>query len=109
MKLFARASAKVRGRKGRAVGLAMLAGLLPMSAVAAGVFSAAPASASVTHYASDGSTYHAVQPYRLVDTRPNSGQIGAGNTLTAGRTITFKVAPSGIAPNDVPGVRPPSW
>ena len=80
----------------------MLAGLLPMSAVAAGVFSAAPASASVTHYASDGSTYHAVQPYRLVDTRPNSGQIGAGDTLTAGRTITFKVAPSGIAPNDVP-------
>jgi hypothetical protein len=81
----------------------MIAGLvLPMGTVAAGVFSAAPASASVTSYASDGSTYHAVQPYRLVDTRPNSGQIGAGDTLTAGRTITFKVASSGIAPNDVP-------
>ena len=73
-----------------------------MGTVAAGVFSAAPASASITHYASDGSTYHAVQPYRLVDTRANSGQIGQGNTLTAGRTITFQVAPSGIAPNDVP-------
>ncbi len=102
MKLFERASAKVRGRKGRAVGLAMLAGLLPMSAVAAGVFSAAPASASITHYASDGSSYHSVQPYRLVDTRPNSGQIGQGNTLTAGRSITFKVSPSGVEPNDVP-------
>ena len=103
MKLFKRASAQVRGRKGRAVGLAIIAGLvLPMSAVAAGVFSAAPASASVTHYASDGSTYHAVQPYRLVDTRPNSGQFGQGNTLTAGRTITFQAAPSGIAPNNVP-------
>ena len=97
MKLFGRASAQVRGRKGRAVGLAMIAGLLlPMGSVAAGVFSAAPASASVTHYASGGSTYHALQPYRLVDTRPNSGQIGQGNTLTAGRTITFKVSPSGI-------------
>ncbi len=73
-----------------------------MGTVAAGVFSAAPASASVTHYASDGSTYHAVQPYRLVDTRPNSGQFGQGNTLTAGRTITFQAAPSGIAPNNVP-------
>ena len=101
MKLFERASAKVRGRKGRAVGLAMIAGLLPMSAVAAGVF-ATPASASVTHYASNGSSYHAVQPYRLVDTRPNSGQIGQGNTLTAGRTITFQVSPSGVEPNDVP-------
>src|SRR5580692_11434819 len=97
MKLFGRASAHARGRKGRAVGLTMMAGLLlPMGAVAAGVFTAAPASASVTHYASDGSTYHALQPYRLVDTRPNSGQIGQGNTLTAGRTITFKVSPSGI-------------
>ena len=98
MKLFARASARKAGtRKGRAVGLALTAGLLlPMGSVAAGVFSAAPASASVTHYASGGSTYHALQPYRLVDTRPNSGQIGQGNTLTAGRTITFKVSPSGI-------------
>ena len=101
MKLFERASAKVRGRKGRAVGLAMIAALLPMSAVASGVF-ATPASASVTHYASNGSSYHAVQPYRLVDTRQNSGQIGAGQTLTAGQTITFSVSSSGTAPNTVP-------
>ena len=98
MKLFERASAKVRGRKGRAVGLAMIAGLLlPMGSVAAGVFSAAPASASVTNYASGGSTYHALQPYRVVDTRPNSGQFGQGDTLTAGRTITFQASPSGIS------------
>ena len=81
----------------------MIAGLLlPISTVAAGVFSAAPASASVTHYASPGSNYHALQPYRLVDTRANSGQFGAGDTLTAGRTITFQVSPSGTEPNNVP-------
>ena len=104
MKLFERASAKVRGKKGRAVGLAMVAGLLlPMGTVAAGVFSAAPASASVTSNAAAGSTYHALQPYRIADTRPNSGQFGAGDTLTAGRTLTVSVAPSGISPNNVPG------
>ena len=86
-----------------------------MGSLAAGVFTAAPASASVTHYASNGSTYHALQPYRLVDTRANSGQIGQGNTLTAGRTITFKVSPSGIDDSHgrrktaCPLVRQPSW
>jgi hypothetical protein len=104
MKLFARASAAKAGRrKGRAVGLALTAGLLlPMGTIAAGVFSANPASASITHYAANGSTYHAVQPYRLADTRQNSGQTGAGQTLTAGRTLTVGVSPSGVAPNDVP-------
>jgi hypothetical protein len=104
MKLFARASAAKAGRrKGRAVGLALTAGLLlPMGTIAAGVFSANPASASITHYAANGSTYHAVQPYRLADTRQNSGQTGAGQTLTAGRTLTVGVSPSGVAPNNVP-------
>jgi hypothetical protein len=46
-----------------------------------------------------GFVRHALQPYRLVDTRPNSGQ---GDTQTAGQTLTFKVSPSGTAPNDVP-------
>ena len=105
MKLFARASAPgAARRKGRAVGLA-INGWPPSSDrrdLRRRTHRRSGVHASVTHFASDGSTYHAVQPYRLVDTRPNSGQIGQGNTLTAGRTLTFQVSPSGIAPNNVP-------
>ena len=102
MKLFQRARAG--GKRRRAVGLVMSAGLLlPMGAIAAGTLAAAPASASVTQNAANGSTYHAVQPYRLADTRPNSGFANSqGMTLTAGSVLTIGVAPSGVAPNNVP-------
>jgi hypothetical protein len=102
MKLFQRTS--VGGKRAKAVGLVLSAGLLlPLGTIAAGAFAAAPASASITHDAANGSTYHAVQPYRLADTRTNSGFTNsAGQTLTAGRVLTIGVAPSGIAPNNVP-------
>ena len=102
MKLFHRDSAI--GKKRRTLGLVMSAGLLlPMGAIAAGTLAAIPASASVTHDAAGGSTYHSVQPYRLADTRPNSGFPNSqGQTLTAGRVLNVGVAPSGIAPNNVP-------
>src|ERR1035441_1032509 len=102
MKLFRRDSAT--GKKRRTLGLVMSAGLLlPMGAIAAGTLAVAPASASVTHDAAGGSTYHAVQPYRLADTGPNSGFANSqGQTLTAGRVFNIGVAPSGIAPNNVP-------
>jgi hypothetical protein len=94
MKLFARASAERArgwGRKGRAIGLALSAGLLlPLGAVAASGLASSPASASVADIAQNGSTYHAIQPCRLADTRPNSGYQGAGNTLSSGQILTIQ-------------------
>jgi len=99
MKLFSRARAEQPGRsmrRGRGIALALGSGLLlPLTAVGFSAFTATPASAAITHAEEDGSLYVAVHPYRIADTRPNSGQFGQGQTLTAGRTLVVPVGATG--------------
>jgi hypothetical protein len=97
MTLFARASASLR--RSRMVGVALSAGLLlPLGSVVGSGLLSPPASASVSSYAADGSTYHAVQPTRIADTRANSGYQGAGGALSAGQILTVQTTGFNAAP-----------
>lgn len=86
--------------RGGVVGIGLLLG--PLGLVVANGLGTSAASASVPKAASSGSTYHAVQPFRVADTRPNSGYQGQGQTLTAGRVLTVQVTGEGTPPNAVP-------
>src|ERR1035437_5881041 len=98
MKLFSRSSAQGPGRRrGLAGRLALSVGLLlplaSFSAFAAALGGASPASASVPgSELPNGGMYTPVTPNRIADTRPNSGFQGAGDTLTSGQILTFRVA-----------------
>ena len=99
MKLFSRARTQQPGRsmrRGRGIALALGSGLLlPLTAVGFSAFTATPASAAITHAEENGNLYVAVHPYRIADTRPNSGQFGQGQTLTSGRTLVVPVGATG--------------
>jgi hypothetical protein len=83
-------------RRGRGIALALGSGLLlPLTAVGFSAFTATPASAAITHAEENGNLYVAVHPYRIADTRPNSGQFGQGQTLTSGRTLVVPVGATG--------------
>src|ERR1700689_4014876 len=102
MKLFSRSSAEGPGRRRGLTGrLALSVGLLlPLAAsfgAFAAVFSTSPASASIPAPEVGGTTYHAVIPTRIADTRVNSGYQGAGDTLTSGRILTIQVTGTGSA------------
>ncbi|MGA2806394.1 MAG: hypothetical protein ABSF89_18765, partial [Acidimicrobiales bacterium] len=43
-------------------------------------------------------SYVSVTPFRISDTRPNSGQPNAGKTLTAAATLSVQVTGVGTAP-----------
>jgi len=96
MKLFSRAQQGRTTRRGRGIALALGSGLLlPLTAVGFSAFTATPASAAVTHAEEFGTRYIAVHPYRVADTRPNSGQFGQGQTLTSGRVLTVPIGATG--------------
>jgi hypothetical protein len=75
-----------------------LAGAL---ALAAGLLMA-PLGSSALASTVSGSTYTAVTPYRITDTRDGSNLPNAGNTLGAGGTITVQATGTGGA-GGVPG------
>lgn len=112
MKLFSRSSAQGPGRRrGLAGRLALSVGLLlplaSFSAFAAALGGASPASASVPgSELPNGSMYTPVTPNRIADTRPNSGFQGAGDTLTSGQILTFRVAglPGDMVPSSATAV-----
>jgi hypothetical protein len=96
MKLFSDAQKGPKARRGRGIALALGSGLLlPLTAVGFSAFTATPAAAAITHAEQDGSLYVAVHPYRIADTRPNSGQFGQGQALTSGRTLVVPVGATG--------------
>src|ERR1035437_6077783 len=110
MKLFSRSSAQGPGRRrGLAGRLALSVGLLlplaSFSAFAAGL-GASPASASIPASEFGGTMYTPVTPNRIADTRPNSGFQGAGDTLTSGQILTFRVAglPGDMVPSSATAV-----
>ena len=96
MKLFSRAHPGRGIRRGRGIALALGSGLLlPLTAVSLSAVTAPPASAAITHVEQNGTLYVAVHPFRVADTRPNSGQFGQGQTLTSGRVLTVPIAGTG--------------
>jgi hypothetical protein len=96
MKLFSRAQQGRSTRRVRGIALALGSGLLlPLTAVGFSAFTATPASAAITHAEQNGTLYVAVHPFRVADTRPNSGQFGAGQTLTSGRVLTVPIGGTG--------------
>ena len=105
MKLFSRSSAEGPGRRRSLAGrLALSVGLLLPLAASFGVFAAvlgtSPASASIPGSELGGTQYYPVIPTRVADTRANSGYQGAGDTLTSGQILTFRVAgfPNDLVP-----------
>src|ERR1039457_1878863 len=111
MKLFSRSSAQGPGRRrGLAGRLALSVGLLlplaSFSAFAAALGGASPASASIPASEFGGTMYTPVTPNRIADTRPNSGFQGAGDTLTSGQILTFRVAglPGDMVPSSATAV-----
>jgi len=93
MKLFLKSRGSGGSRRRQITGLAIAASLiLPTGLVAAAGLAASPASAQITPSATSGSSYTAITPCRLADTRQNSGLQGQGNTLTAGHTLNVMVA-----------------
>jgi len=96
MKLFSRSSAERPGKRRGLGRLALSVGLLlPLAAsfgaLSAAVLSTSPASASIPLPEINGTLYQPVVPDRITDTRANSGYPNAGNTLTAGRTLSVQV------------------
>jgi hypothetical protein len=82
--------------RGRGIALALGSGLLlPLTAVGFSAITTTPASAAVTHAEANGTLFVAVHPFRVADTRPNSGQYGAGQTLTSGRTLVVPLGGTG--------------
>lgn len=85
------------------LGAAALGATLVLSAAMVGTASAAPAVPAVQAHQSTSSTggnYVPLTPQRLADTRPNSGEPGAGDTLSSDGTLTITMpssVPSGAA------------
>src|ERR1039457_6284510 len=110
MRLFSRSSAQGPGRRmGLAARLALSVGLLlPLASFSAfaAVLGASPASASIPASEFGGTMHPPATPSRLPDTRPNSGFQGAGDTLTSGQILTFRVAglPGDMVPSSATAV-----
>ena len=93
MKLFLKSRGSGGSRRRRITGLAIAASLiLPTGLVAAAGLAASPASATITPSATAGSSYTAITPCRIADTRPYSGYQGQTNTLVGGGTLNVVVA-----------------
>lgn len=79
------------------VGLLAAAGLFGFALSSMGAVSAHTQTIRATT-ATAGSSYVAVTPFRVADTRPGSGQPYAGQTLGAGQTLNVQVTGMGNVP-----------